>query len=74
MCGLLLVLRSRDDLGPVVGGDVVGHGAVVPDVVGAVALSRVVAVAGPVDGELEEVYAEAVALGVAVGEEADLED
>lgn len=67
-------MRRSDDFGAVVRRDVVGEGAVVHDVVGAVAFRRVVAVGGLVDGELVEVYPEAVALRVAVGEEADLED
>lgn len=67
-------MRGGDDLGPVVGRDVVGHGAIVHDVTGAVALRWIVAVARPVDGELKVVYTEAVALSVAVGKKADLED
>lgn len=63
-----------NDIGRFDTGEVIWETLGLDPAIGAVSSGRVVSVQGTVDRELWRVYSDAIALGVAVGKQADLED
>jgi hypothetical protein len=67
-------LPRFNDIGRLDTGDVIWETLRLYPAVGAVSSGRIVSVEGTVNWELWRVYSDAIALGVAVGKQADLED